>query len=119
MISSIFLPLVDKMTLFGSILFSVNRLKDETGITISVKDGNSAVIHLEGTKEGVEKAAELLMEQVDKMENEKEKDLIIEHRFHGNIIGAKGEKVREIRDMFNQVSFGIVCLMVWEIGFDG
>lgn len=37
------------------------------------------------------------------MENEREKDILIEHRFHKNIIGAKGEKIREIRDMFHQV----------------
>lgn len=40
---------------------------------------------------------------VAKMENEREKDIVIEHRFHKNIIGAKGEKIREIREMFNQV----------------
>ena len=36
-------------------------------------------------------------------ENEKTRDIIIEQRFHGNIIGARGEKVQEIRSMFNQV----------------
>ena len=39
----------------------------------------------------------------DLQENEKTKDIIIEQRFHKNIIGAKGEKIREIRDKFNQV----------------
>ena len=29
--------------------------------------------------------------------------MTIEHRFHGNLIGSKGEKIREIRDKFNQV----------------
>ena len=36
-------------------------------------------------------------------ENEKSKDVMIEHRFHRQIIGAKGENIREIRDKFNQV----------------
>jgi len=83
----------------------VNRIRDETGVIISVKDVNSSTIHLEGSKAGVETAAERLLEQVSKLENEKEKDLIIEHRFHGNIIGTKGEKIREIRDRFNQVNY--------------
>ena len=48
------------------------------------------------------------MEMVTKMENEREKDILIEHRFHKNIIGAKGEKIREIRDMFHQVR--IICV---------
>lgn len=82
---------------------NVNRLKEETGVIISVKDGQSSIIHLEGPKAGVEQASARLLEQVEKLENEKEKDLIIEHRFHGNIIGAKGEKIRDIRDQFNQV----------------
>lgn len=37
-------------------------------------------------------------------ENEKNRDILIEQRFHRNIIGAKGENIKEIRDMFNQVN---------------
>lgn len=44
-----------------------------------------------------------LEEMVAKLENEKEKDVIIEHKYHRSIIGSKGEKIREIRDQFNQV----------------
>lgn len=40
---------------------------------------------------------------VNKLENEKEKDVIIEQRFYKNIIGSKGEKIREIKEKFNQV----------------
>ena len=36
-------------------------------------------------------------------ENERSKDVIIDHRFHKQIIGTKGEKIREIRDRFNGV----------------
>jgi len=86
---------------------NINRLKDETGVIISVQDAqansNTAIIHLEGPREGVEQASRHILDQVDKLEKEKEKDLIIEHRFHGNLIGAKGEKIREIREKFNQV----------------
>lgn len=36
-------------------------------------------------------------------ENEKTRDIIIEQRFHGTIIGARGENIRDIREKFNQV----------------
>jgi len=38
-----------------------------------------------------------------KLGNEKERDIIIDHRFYRNIIGSKGDNIREIREMFNQV----------------
>jgi len=58
---------------------------------------------LEGSPQGVQQAKQELSELVAKMENEKERDIIIEQRFHRNIIGTKGDKIREIRDKFNQV----------------
>ena len=82
---------------------NVNRLKEETGVTINIADEKSPMIRIEGSPQGVETAKAELMDMVAKMENEREKDIIIEHRFHKNIIGAKGEKIREIREMFNQV----------------
>ncbi len=44
---------------------------------------------------------------VFKMQNEKEKDLIIESRFHRQLIGPKGESIQKIRDDFAavQISF--------------
>merc|ERR1719228_154266 len=41
------------------------------------------------------------------MENEKEKDLIIENRFHRQLIGPKGENIEKIRKDFAnvQISF--------------
>jgi polyribonucleotide nucleotidyltransferase len=41
------------------------------------------------------------------MQNEKEKDLIIESRFHRQLIGPKGENIQKIRDDFAsvQISF--------------
>jgi len=49
-----------------------------------------------------------------KMENERERDIIIENRFHKTIIGAKGEKIREIREKFNQVC---LCLILDRLAF--
>ena len=44
---------------------------------------------------------------VSKMKNEKEKDLIVENRFHKQLIGPKGENIQKIRDEFSsvQISF--------------
>lgn len=44
---------------------------------------------------------------VSKMQNEREKDLIIESRFHRQLIGPKGENIQKIRDDFAavQISF--------------
>ena len=55
----------------------------------------------------MEKAKEELQGMVEKMENEKEKDVIIENRFHRQIIGPKGENIQKIRDEFAavQISF--------------
>merc|ERR1712136_239742 len=76
---------------------------EETGVTINIPDEKSSTIRIEGSPEGVAQAQAELSEMVTKMENEREKDIIIEHRFHKNIIGAKGEKIREIREKCNQV----------------
>ena len=48
-----------------------------------------------------------LEDMVNKMKNEKEKDLIIENRFHKQLIGPKGENIQKIRDDFSsvQISF--------------
>ena len=84
---------------------NVNRLKEETGVTINIPDEKSSTIRIEGSPEGVARAQAELSEMVTKMENEREKDIVIEHRFHKNIIGAKGEKIREIREKCNQVTW--------------
>lgn len=44
---------------------------------------------------------------VKKLENEKEKDVIIDHKYYRNIIGNKGDNIKEIRDKFNQVQITI------------
>lgn len=43
-------------------------------------------------------------------ENERTRDLIIEQRFHRTIIGQKGERIREIRDKFPEVTVSSVPL---------
>lgn len=83
---------------------NVNRMKDELEVVINIAENDSSnVIRIEGNKAGVEKAKQELEDMIHKLENEKERDIIIDHRFYRNIIGSKGENIREIREMFNQV----------------
>ncbi|CAL1537044.1 unnamed protein product [Lymnaea stagnalis] len=84
---------------------NISKIKQETGVAIRIPpDGeNSNIIRIEGEPQGVKIAKEQLLEMANRMENEKTRDIIIEHRFHRQIIGAKGENIRDIREKFNQV----------------
>lgn len=48
-------------------------------------------------------ARRTLTEMVEKLENEKERDVIIDQRHYRTIIGSKGDKIKEIKEKFNQV----------------
>merc|ERR1712227_1197979 len=84
-------------------------IKSETDVTINIPDTDSGVtvIRIEGNKAGDEKAKKELMDMTEKMENEKEKDLISENRFHRQLIGPRGENIEKIRKDFAnvQISF--------------
>jgi len=88
---------------------TINKIKSEADVTINIPDTDSGatVIRIEGNKAGVEKAKTELAAMVEKMENEKEKDLIVENRFHRQLIGAKGGEIEKIRKEFTavQISF--------------
>ncbi|XP_061400572.1 vigilin [Musca vetustissima] len=83
---------------------NVNRLKEDLNVNINIeeRDGENN-IRIEGPKEGVQKAQLELQEKIDKLENEKSKDVIIDRRLHRQIIGAKGEKIREVKDRYKNV----------------
>jgi len=83
---------------------NINRIKSEYGVYVSIPENESStLVKIEGPKEGVIGAKEELVEMRDKMENEKERDIIIESRFHRQIIGTKGETITQIRQLFDQV----------------
>lgn len=88
---------------------TVNKIKQETDVMINIPDSDhgQTTIRIEGNKEGVKKAKKELEALVAKMENEREKDLIIESRFHRQLIGPKGESIQKLRDDFAavQISF--------------
>ncbi|XP_060690992.1 high density lipoprotein binding protein a [Hemiscyllium ocellatum] len=84
---------------------NINRIKDQYKVLVRIPPDNekSNLIRIEGDPQGVQDAKKELLELASRMENERSKDLIIEHRFHRTIIGQKGEKVKEIRDKFPEV----------------
>lgn len=83
---------------------NINRLKDETGVVININEseGNS-IIRVEGSRQGVADAERELREMVDKLENERSKDVYIDNRYIKSLIGVRGERIREIRDKFERV----------------
>lgn len=82
----------------------INRIRNDNGILINISEyGGKNYVRLEGSREGVARAKQELEELVTKMENEREKSITIENRFHRSIIGTKGDKIKEIREKFNQV----------------
>lgn len=84
---------------------NIGRIKTDTGTSINIPSDTtkSAVIRIEGSPEGVAAAKEEILEMAKKFDNEKSRDIIIDHKYHKNIIGQKGEKVREIRERFSEV----------------
>lgn len=87
---------------------NVNRVKEGTGVVINISENDgSNTIRIEGNHAGVLKAKTELLEMIKKLENENEKDVVIDHRFYRSIIGNKGDNIKEIRDKFNQVQIVI------------
>ncbi|XP_071839733.1 vigilin-like [Apostichopus japonicus] len=84
---------------------NVNRIKQSYGVSIRIpsEQENSGEIRIEGSPEGVAQAKSELSEMAQRMENEKQRDIMIEYRFHRLIIGQGGENIKEIREKFNQV----------------
>lgn len=83
---------------------NINRIKDELKVMINIEEHEGKNnIRIEGPKDGVIKAQLELQEKIDKLENEKVKDVIIDHRLHRSIIGSKGEKIREIKDRYRSL----------------
>uniref|UniRef100_A0A0N5A8M1 Vigilin n=1 Tax=Syphacia muris TaxID=451379 RepID=A0A0N5A8M1_9BILA len=85
----------------------ITKIKDETGVQIIIPNEatNSDEIKVEGKKEGVKKAIAEIKEIVERIENEKTRDIIIEQRFHKQIIGVKGEAISKLREQYPTVTF--------------
>jgi len=81
-------------------------MKVDYEVQISVPDekSHSNEIRIEGKKENVKKAIVAIQEIVKRLENEKSRDIIMEHRFHGQIIGKGGENMQKWRKEYPSVS---------------
>ncbi|KAI5710689.1 hypothetical protein M8J76_008632 [Diaphorina citri] len=86
---------------------NVNKLKNETETVINITEVEGKnIIRIEGNQQGVKQVEEELKRMINKLENEKEKDCIIDYKLHRQIIGPKGESVRELQDKFEvQIAF--------------
>ncbi|XP_035908442.1 vigilin [Anopheles stephensi] len=82
---------------------NINRMKEEYDVQINIDEKSAKPIRIEGPAEGVAKAQQELLEKIAKWENEKEEQIIIDHRLFKTIIGTKGETIREIREKHNNV----------------
>ncbi|XP_075969599.1 satellite-binding protein 1 Dp1 [Anticarsia gemmatalis] len=83
---------------------NINRLKDETGVVINIieNEGNN-IIRIEGSRQGVTDAERELREMVMKLENERTKEVYVDHRYIKSLIGVRGEKIKELREKFDRV----------------
>ncbi|XP_054655819.1 vigilin isoform X2 [Dunckerocampus dactyliophorus] len=84
---------------------NINRIKEQYKVSVRIPQDSerSGLVRIEGDPKGVQLARRELVEMVQRMENERTKDLIVEHKFHRTIIGQKGEKIKEVRDKFPEV----------------
>ncbi|XP_034712260.1 vigilin [Etheostoma cragini] len=84
---------------------NINRIKEQYKVLVRIPQDSerSGLVRIEGDPKGVQLARRELIEMVQRMENERTKDLIVEQKFHRTIIGQKGEKIKEVRDKFPEV----------------
>ncbi|XP_062305894.1 vigilin [Osmerus eperlanus] len=84
---------------------NINRIKEQYKVSVRIPQDTdrSGLVRIEGDPKGVQLARRELIEMVQRMENERTKDLIVEQKFHRTIIGQKGEKIKEVRDKFPEV----------------
>uniref|UniRef100_A0A672LZM6 Vigilin n=1 Tax=Sinocyclocheilus grahami TaxID=75366 RepID=A0A672LZM6_SINGR len=84
---------------------NINRVKEQYKVSVRIPQDSErcGLVRIEGDPQGVQLARKELMDMAQRMENERTKDLIIEHKFHRTIIGQKGEKIKEVRDKFPEV----------------
>uniref|UniRef100_A0A0K0FDJ9 Dodeca-satellite-binding protein 1 (inferred by orthology to a D. melanogaster protein) n=1 Tax=Strongyloides venezuelensis TaxID=75913 RepID=A0A0K0FDJ9_STRVS len=85
---------------------NITKLRDDYGVSIVMppEETNSLDVIIDGRKDGVKRCLEHIKELIAKMENEKTRDIIIEHRFHRKIIGPKGESINKIRQQYPSIN---------------
>ena len=88
---------------------NITRMKQEYGVQVVLTPENSdqSSIRIEGSADGVQKAKGEIEELLKRLENERSKDIIIEQKYHSNLIGQGGKNIIDIRSKFNGVNISI------------
>jgi len=79
---------------------NINRIRESNDVSITFEENSMKLV---GEIDAVDAVKSELLDVIQKLENEKERDIHIDSRLYGQIIGTKGEKIREIREQFSQV----------------
>jgi len=79
---------------------SINEIKDQTDAQIDVEKGSdggaSTTITLRGTKKAIADAKTAILAISDQVAEETSDSVVIENRFHRNIIGAGGQGLKDL-----------------------
>ena len=88
---------------------NLNKLKEEHGVQVKVpqEKDNSNIITIEGPPAGVKAAKAQLESLAAKIADEATDYIILNRRFHRQLIGTGGENVRKLRDEFPNVQISI------------
>lgn len=91
----------------------IARLNKEHNVVVRLPQGAetgtcaSNSVRIEGPPDAVKRCRLELLEIVAKLADERSKDIIIDQKFHSNLIGKGGKTLNEIRAKFNDVQINI------------
>ncbi|CAF0968591.1 unnamed protein product [Brachionus calyciflorus] len=87
----------------------VAKLNKEYGVVVRLpaENSNSNIVRIEGPPESVNKAKKEFDDLIVRLENERAKDIIIDQKYHSNLIGKSGKNLNEIRAKFNDIQINI------------
>jgi len=78
-----------------------------SSVTLNNNQLNNQTVRIEGAPDAVQKAKIEFLEMVKRVENERSKDIIIDQKYHSNIIGKSGKNLNELRAKFNDIQIQI------------
>jgi len=93
---------------------STAKLNKDFGVLVrapqldaALQTPSQVVFRIEGPPEAVQKAKVEFIEMIKRAENERTKDIIIDQKYHSNLIGKSGKNLNELRAKFNDVQIQI------------
>ncbi|XP_025411910.1 vigilin-like [Sipha flava] len=96
-------PKEHRNKLLGKQGLNLKSIEKRTGTRVQIPcmKNSSDIIYITGTKDSTKKVVQELEEIIFKLKSKIEKEITIDQRHHGAIIGVQGEKVRELQKIFN------------------